>query len=193
MSDGSKIKQAAENLFRELASDKDKIEFKETKLAYALVFSLKCSTRDYARVIGTGGKNYHAFKQIIQMMAAKDGLEADLKVETPKTVNRPKTESFKPNAKWGKDEVVPLVKAVAAQIFGSGGIVDCVELESSNLIVELKINNEEPLEIIEDSDHVPVLLSTFQKNMRSVFNAISKPNGKSIDVFISPIVYPKPR
>jgi hypothetical protein len=169
-------------------------------------FSVYASHKDYGRVVGSEGKNFHCFETLAKLMSARDDKEAELSVIPPEDRSVPKDERFVPNPKWGKAQILPLLKDVCVALFENAGTVEITEPDPIAMNIEVKVDASEfPMSVIDGGDRVTFIEEKdtegvvraveltekkVEKILRTIFHAAGKNNGRNISFYLIGINYP---
>ena len=201
MTQNEKTTEVLTKLIKAFVAKPSEIQIQEFHMTRATVISVKTSVKDYGRVVGSKAKNCKALDLLAKLMGSSDDEEIRLSIVPPEDSRVPAHERFKPNPKWGKKEIEPLMRSLCAKVF-RGGTINIVETDPLTLLVEIKVNLDDTYQVMQDGEwistyadetHKPKVIDTdlIQKAIRTVFSAIGKNNGRDVQVDVIPVAYPK--
>ena len=201
------VADALRDLMGALCDKKDELRLESKENQRSVVFSVYPSHKDYGRIIGAKAKTFKSFELIAKLMMARDDKEAELSVLPPKVHSHDHAgeSKFKMNPKWGKRELLPLVRRLSDLLFERGGVIDIVDVDAARINVEIKVNASEALCVVDGGDRVTyvtdrddagedrsveITLSLIEHKLRTIFNAIGLNNGRKVGTYLTGIHYP---
>lgn len=140
--------------------------------------SIKCHSADRGRVIGTNGETAIAINKLAMLIGRKDRLTVKV---LPITVSvqgpADRYPKFQERTDWRKTEIVGLIETVAWNIFrqDQAVIVGCID-DGPVSTVTIDCAGDEPLRLLDDAT----------VSLNTLFTAVGKPNGRTIQVVIKP-------
>ena len=205
----SKAEVVLTELLRALSSHKElnktpKVE--EHRLTRASTLSIKSSHEDYGRIIGAGSKNYKSLELIVKLVAAREDEEVQLSVVPPKNHMPSRENVFRANPKWGKQQLLPLLRCVCDGLFESGTI-NIQDVDPATVTCEIKVNSDSEFYVIDSGDRVyefadknpttkeeisvPITLKLIEKKLGNILYSIGKANGRTCSLYIIGVNFPK--
>ena len=76
----SSMKELVEFIAKSLVDDPTQVHVSETEGESAVILELRVGPEDMGRVIGKGGRTANAVRRLVRVLAAKQGLRANLEI-----------------------------------------------------------------------------------------------------------------